>query len=297
MVKPSDVTIGLDAGHGLPDPGAVKFVKEYQIAMQLVMLTKQFLEEQGVKVLLTRTSDKSLSSLANYSKNKGEDIEKRIKLINKTDYTVSFHMNAGGGTGYETICYRSNDPKVIGFHKEVAKFFTDNGFRDRGIKTSKQSHQGGVGVIDRTNPVVVLGEFGFVDTQKDADAMANADFQKRLAKVIAKAAMAQVGLTYVEKTPVKEDVKPVAPKPPVTAPSNNPYAGKKLKSKVNGLNFYSKASWDAKDRVGTVDKGFGFPTIVEKVKIGGAEQYKVKNSKGAIFYITASSVYVEVVAK
>ncbi|HEM2272857.1 TPA: N-acetylmuramoyl-L-alanine amidase, partial [Listeria monocytogenes] len=44
---------------------------------------------------------------------------------------------------------------------------------------------------------------------------------------------------------------------------------------------------------GTVNKGIGFPTIVEKIKVGTAYQYKVKNSKGATFYITASDKYVE----
>lgn len=67
-----------------------------------------------------------------------------------------------------------------------------------------------------------------------------------------------------------------------------------LKSKVNGLRFYSKPSWEDKDVVGTVNKGYGFPTVVEKVKVGSAYQYKVKNSKGATYYITASDKYVEV---
>ncbi|HEM2351270.1 TPA: N-acetylmuramoyl-L-alanine amidase, partial [Listeria monocytogenes] len=31
----------------------------------------------------------------------------------------------------------------------------------------------------------------------------------------------------------------------------------------------------------------------EKIKVGTAYQYKVKNSKGATFYITASDKYVE----
>ncbi|MCY9198919.1 N-acetylmuramoyl-L-alanine amidase family protein [Bacillus atrophaeus] len=67
-----------------------------------------------------------------------------------------------------------------------------------------------------------------------------------------------------------------------------------LKSKVNDLRFYSKPSWSDKDVVGTVDKGLGFPTVVEKVKVGNAYQYKVKNSKGATYYITAADEYVTV---
>lgn len=75
----------------------------------------------------------------------------------------------------------------------------------------------------------------------------------------------------------------------------NAYIGKRVESKVSGLRYYNKPSWDDKDVVGKVDKGVGFPTIVDKVKVGSAYQYKVKNSKGAIFYITASPTYVNVV--
>lgn len=282
-----EIVIGLDAGHGLPDPGASKFIKEYLVALQLVLKTKKYLEAQGVKVLLTRTSDKSLSTKTGVSANKNDDLDKRVDIINKTDFTVSFHLNAGGGTGYETLGYNTKNPKVVGFHNDVAAFFKSEGFKDRGIKSSKQGHLGGVAVIDEPKPVVVLGEFLFVDTKKDADVISNEAFQERLCKVIAKSAMEQVGLTY------KESVKPAATKPatkPVT--TTDSFTNKKLKSKVDDLNFYSKPSWDIKDRAGVVDKGIGFPTIVKKIKVDTAYQYEVKNSKGATYYITASSTYV-----
>ncbi|PFR78419.1 hypothetical protein CN936_23225 [Bacillus cereus] len=35
-------------------------------------------------------------------------------------------------------------------------------------------------------------------------------------------------------------------------------------------------------------------SIIDKVLVNGSPQYKVKNSKSSIFYITASSTYVEV---
>ncbi|MBU8716642.1 peptidoglycan recognition protein family protein [Bacillus subtilis] len=83
-------------------------------------------------------------------------------------------------------------------------------------------------------------------------------------------------------------------KPTTSSSSSSSAASGCLKSKVNGLRFYSKPSWEDKDVVGTVNKGVGFPTVVEKVKVGTAYQYKVKNSKGATYYITASDKYVDV---
>ncbi|MBK1995003.1 N-acetylmuramoyl-L-alanine amidase [Listeria ivanovii subsp. londoniensis] len=82
-------------------------------------------------------------------------------------------------------------------------------------------------------------------------------------------------------------------KTPSKPATNNTYKNKKLASKVNGLRFYNKPSWSDKDVVGTVTKGIGFPTVVSKVKVGTAYQYKVKNSKGATYYITASDKYVQ----
>lgn len=66
-------------------------------------------------------------------------------------------------------------------------------------------------------------------------------------------------------------------KPTTSSPSSSSAVSGSLKSKVDGLRFYSKPSWEDKDVVGTVNKGIGFPTVVEKVKVGSAYQYKVKS--------------------
>ncbi|MEW4067105.1 MULTISPECIES: N-acetylmuramoyl-L-alanine amidase [Bacillus] len=70
--------------------------------------------------------------------------------------------------------------------------------------------------------------------------------------------------------------------------------GKRAVSTVNDLRFYSKPSWLDKDVAGTVDEGLGF-TIEAKVGVDGSSQYKVHNSKGEIYYVTANlaCVYVK----
>lgn len=92
-------------------------------------------------------------------------------------------------------------------------------------------------------------------------------------------------------------VTPVAGSSTSTASSaSGNYAGKRVESIYRGnegLNFYSKPSWDASDKVGVVPYGIGFPTVLDKVKVGSGYQYKVENSKGAVYYITASSDYVK----
>ncbi|MGX5574479.1 N-acetylmuramoyl-L-alanine amidase, partial [Bacillus toyonensis] len=69
--------------------------------------------------------------------------------------------------------------------------------------------------------------------------------------------------------------------------------GKLVVSKVDNLRFYDAPSWQDKDVAGSVDVGLGF-TIDEKVSVKGSLQYKVHNSKGKIYYITASSAFVSI---
>ncbi|EMA6345054.1 N-acetylmuramoyl-L-alanine amidase [Bacillus cytotoxicus] len=69
--------------------------------------------------------------------------------------------------------------------------------------------------------------------------------------------------------------------------------GKRVISKVDNLRFYESPSWQDKDVAGTVDVGLGF-TIDAKVSVNGFSQYKVHNSKGKTYYLTANEVYVYV---
>ncbi|MGH0571916.1 N-acetylmuramoyl-L-alanine amidase, partial [Bacillus cereus] len=69
--------------------------------------------------------------------------------------------------------------------------------------------------------------------------------------------------------------------------------GKRVVSKVNNLRFYDSPSWQDKDVAGTLDVGLGF-AIDKKVMVNGFPQYRVHNSKGKTFYITASEKYVSV---
>ncbi|MEK4913980.1 N-acetylmuramoyl-L-alanine amidase [Bacillus sp. FSL E2-8887] len=69
--------------------------------------------------------------------------------------------------------------------------------------------------------------------------------------------------------------------------------GKRVVSKVNNLRFYDAPSWQDKDVAGSVDVGLGF-TIDAKVSVNGSSQYKVHNSKGKTYYVTANKAYVYV---
>ncbi|MBP0736195.1 N-acetylmuramoyl-L-alanine amidase [Bacillus anthracis] len=69
--------------------------------------------------------------------------------------------------------------------------------------------------------------------------------------------------------------------------------GKRVVSKVNNLCFYDTPSWQDKDMAGSVDAGLGF-IIDAKISVNDSYQYKVHNSHGQVFYITAIDTYVNV---
>jgi N-acetylmuramoyl-L-alanine amidase CwlA len=63
-----------------------------------------------------------------------------------------------------------------------------------------------------------------------------------------------------------------------------------------GLDFYSKATFNDKYKAGVLQYGYGF-TVIEKVAVEGSYMYKVKNSKGQVFYMTTYSKYVKLEGK
>jgi N-acetylmuramoyl-L-alanine amidase len=88
--------------------------------------------------------------------------------------------------------------------------------------------------------------------------------------------------------------KPVA-KPKVE--SKPSYVGKRAESIYKGsegLDFYSKPTFNDKYRAGVLHYQYGFPKIVRKLKVEGAYMYEVKNSRGATYYVTASPKYIKV---
>ncbi len=95
----SGKTIYLDAGHGGPDGGAGdEEALEKDIALAVTHKVRDYLQEQGAIVLMTRESDEDLASpdTRSYKGRKTEDLKKRLELINESeaDMFISIHLNA-----------------------------------------------------------------------------------------------------------------------------------------------------------------------------------------------------------
>jgi LysM repeat protein len=91
---------------------------------------------------------------------------------------------------------------------------------------------------------------------------------------------------------LKSDV--IHPGDKLSLSGSSSFEGKRAECKVAKLRFYSKPSWSDKYVVDYLTEGYGFPTIVRKLKVDDAYQFEVKNSKGKTFYVTANEKYIRV---
>ncbi|TDF91485.1 N-acetylmuramoyl-L-alanine amidase CwlD [Paenibacillus piri] len=96
----SGKTIALDPGHGGPDGGAQSKdgIIEKDINLAITLHLRDYLQEAGALVVMTRENDKDLAepSTKGYSKRKTEDMINRAQFIigHKSDLFVSVHLNA-----------------------------------------------------------------------------------------------------------------------------------------------------------------------------------------------------------
>src|SRR5690606_33324558 len=96
----------LDPGHGGHDPGAVAHgLREKDLTLDIAQRIRHMLEAEyeGVEVRLTRESDTDVS------------LSQRARMANQwgADFFLSIHVNAGGGTGWESYRFPSVPARTV----------------------------------------------------------------------------------------------------------------------------------------------------------------------------------------
>ena len=181
--------IVIDPGHGGQDPGAVaNGLREKDLTLDISKRTKKYLDDNysGHKVLLTRTTDKflSLSDRANFANR------------NNADYFMSIHINAGGGTGYESFIHTSNSSGSRN---------AQNTIHDEAIKEMKVTDRGkkkaNFAVLRQTKMPAILPENLFIDRKEDAAKLKQSKFLNEVAKGHAIGIAKALGL---KSTPAKK---------------------------------------------------------------------------------------------
>lgn len=162
--------IFIDPGHGGSDPGAVaNGLQEKALALDIALRMRNMLlnEYEGVQVRMSRDKDVFVS------------LEERARMANSwgADYFVSVHVNAGGGTGFESFVHTSQASRTVSLrnvvHDEIIKQIK---VRDRGKKAANFA------VLRETRMPAVLTENLFIDNASDAKLLKDPAFLDRIAR-------------------------------------------------------------------------------------------------------------------
>ena len=180
----------IDAGHGGYDSGSVgpAGVKEKDVTLKVSNKTGKVLEEKGIKVVYTRTSDQ-----VSWSSSESEDLKKRTEIANSMNpnYFVAIHCNSVDNTSVAngTETYYS-DGSVAGeklatnIQNELIK---NLGTLDRKTKTANFY------VLRNTNCPAILAELEFISNVEGEKKLNSEEFQNKCAKAIANGILKSLG--------------------------------------------------------------------------------------------------------
>jgi N-acetylmuramoyl-L-alanine amidase len=162
--------IMIDPGHGGSDPGAVgNGLQEKNLTLTISRHIRDMLQNDydGVSVSMTRNSDVFVG------------LSQRASMANQwgADYFMSIHINAGGGTGFESYIHTSRTSGSVRaqdiIHPEIVRAMN---VRDRGKKTANFA------VLRETNMPAILTENLFIDNATDAAKLKDANFLRTIAR-------------------------------------------------------------------------------------------------------------------
>lgn len=267
--------IMLDPGHGGHDPGAVdNGLKEKDLVLDIAKRTKAILEKQyDVDVRLTRSTDVFI------------ELSQRARLANSwgADYFVSIHINAGGGTGFETYRYEkiasssATANQQLKVHEAIYSLVKGKGVKDRKCKAANYS------VLRETHMPAILTESLFIDRKEDAALLRQDSFINLLAEGHAKGIADALALKPIKSTAASKTKQPAKKKP--TQEKGTSIAV--VKPNADGwLWVYDRPDWSAKYK--KVKPGEAF-TITKTVTVKGSKMYQLKSG----LYITAASKYIQ----
>lgn len=182
-------TIIIDAGHGLPDGGAVgsKGSIESTLNIKIAKLVRKHLEKNGYNVIMTRNGEDTIAEgNMPIGKLKKEDMYKRLDIINNSsaDMFVSIHMNKFTDSRYRgaQVIYSGNFQE-----SEILAEVLQNRLHtlpDNKSKRTQAKAPKGIFLLKNAQIPAVIVECGFLSNFEEEELLNTEKYQKELAKVI-----------------------------------------------------------------------------------------------------------------
>jgi len=194
--------IFIDAGHGGADPGAVgNGMRESDINLETATHYNNILRAAGVETLMSRIDDTQPNLRPQTANSWGADL------------LVSFHANAGGGTGVEVVIPTAsprNPNRNLSENRELASLFANAigkhfGMRVRranGVMLETETPRGSIGILRESAMPAVLPEIAFIDSplhNPDINVLRNR--RREVAEVLARVTFDYYGITSPNQTP------------------------------------------------------------------------------------------------
>lgn len=188
-----ELIVVVDAGHGLPDGGAVGAggTIEQEINLSISLKLCEVLEGKGIKVVMTRVTDNCLCAEQegkSIRQIKVEDMKKRLDIIKKSGATlfISVHMNYYPDAKVDglRLFYDKNHKETKILAQNIQNKMSEvTGAKMYAVKTADQN------LFLMKNPPVpaVLVECGFLSNPEEEKKLNDEDYKSRIAWAIADA--------------------------------------------------------------------------------------------------------------
>lgn len=181
--------IVLDPGHGGEDGGAVSAngVRESGLNLEISLRTRDLLRFLGIPVVMTRETDLSIHSpeAVTVSEKKISDLKNRVALVSDTEnpILVSIHQNMFAESKYygTQLFYADSDPSRQLAEELQALFAAElDPSNHRRAKPCENVY-----LLSKISCPGVLVECGFLSNPKEEALLQSAEYQKKLAAVLA----------------------------------------------------------------------------------------------------------------
>lgn len=177
----------IDSGHGGPDGGATSkdgTVVEEDINLAIGMQLRDFLQEGGAIVVMTRDEDEDLAD-SSAKRRKKQDLHRREALVKNAnaDLFISIHMNAmissrwsGAQTFYDPRSHPGSEQLALWLQHELRKNLENT---TREAKTIESVY-----LLKTAEIPSALIEVGFLSNPEEARLLATEDYQRKVAASI-----------------------------------------------------------------------------------------------------------------
>ena len=176
----------IDAGHGGADPGKVgqSGVLEKDINLAIAQKVQARLEAEGIRVVMTRTTDAGLYSETATNK-KREDMAARVRMISEAEpeLAVSIHQNSFPSPdckGAQVFYYKDSEESKRFAELTQAMFLAV--LQDGNTRQAKANNE--YYLLRKTACPIVIAECGFLSSPEEEGMLSTQEYQEKVADVL-----------------------------------------------------------------------------------------------------------------